>query len=66
MCMVRKGGECLGDFMRKGRLSKERSNETALSLRSRRSGTKHTARMGCVLSTNVFQGASFGIVSCFC
>ena len=38
----------------------------ALSLRSRRSGTKFAAPLlrNCLLSTNVFQGASFGIGVC--
>ncbi len=40
------------------------SNEAALSLRSRRSGTKRTALLGCLLSADVFQGASYGILPC--
>ena len=47
----------------KVRFRKKSSNEAALSLRSRRSGTKRTARKGCLLSADVFQGASFGIIS---
>ena len=42
------------------------SNEAALSLRVRLRGTKRTARKGCLLSADVFQGASFGIGSPSC
>ncbi len=48
--MVRKGGEVWGVWgllCERGRFSKERSNEAALSLRSRRNGTKFANPASC-------------------
>ena len=59
----------LGDYdsQKGGAPARTYSNEAALSLRSRRSGTKFTnpafLRV-CSLSADVFQGASFGIRPC--
>ncbi len=47
-----------------GAAARKYSSEAALSLRSRRSGTKRTALLGCLLSADVFQGASYGILPC--
>ena len=47
-------------------IARKYSNEATLSLRSRRSGTKFANPASprvCSLSTNVFQGASFGTTS---